>query len=472
MHNNSNTPKTRKIIEALWKLEKIILDTLDFNEVVQKICDGLLTELGYLKLGYRIIVLTLIDEDKKVLKRISLSQTKEAESAQAASAIPFHSIDIPLDDKDNLLIKTLSSKKPFITHHWPDIFRPTLTDEQALKNQQAAGIKTSMLYPIIVKSNVIGVVIFSLIRPVEDISQDEKDLIRGFCDIVGLAVQNARLYTTLGETSEKLKQANIKLKELDALKDEFVSVASHELRTPMTAIRSYLWMALDGQGGPLNQKQQFYLQRSYESTDRLIKLVNNMLNISRIESGRMSLELSSTDLLTLTQEVVDEVIPRAKELDVNIILTPSPSLPSVIADIDKIKEVIINLIGNSLKFTPKKGIITISFQTKDDQVITSVTDTGAGLTPDIIKNLFQKFGLVKGSYQTNQTSEAQGTGLGLYICKQIVKLHHGDISACSPGIGRGSTFSFSLPITTPDRLTQYQKQFQHTSNVGIIHSKI
>ena len=472
MQNNSNTPKTQKIIEALWKLEKIILDTLDFNEVVQKICDGLLNELGYLELGYRIIVLTLVDENKKVLKRISLSQTKEAKLAQAASAIPFHQIDIPLDAKDNLLIKTFNDRKPYITHNWPDIFRPTLTDEQAIINQQASGIKTSMLYPIIVKNKVIGVVIFSLIRPEDDISQDEKDLIRGFCDIVGLAVQNARLYTTLDLTSEKLKQANIKLKELDVLKDEFVSVASHELRTPMTAIKSYLWMALDGQAGPLNEKQKYYLQKSYESTNRLIKLVNNMLNISRIESGRISLELDNVNLPKLVKDVIEEINPRAIELDIKLILKPSDNIPLVIADADKIKEVVINLIGNSLKFTPKKGSIIIDFQLKDDQVFVSVTDTGSGLTSDMIENLFQKFGLIKGSYKTNQSSTSQGTGLGLYICKQILKLHHGDIFASSPGIGQGSTFTFSLPISTPVKLKQYQKEFQHGSDIGIIHSKI
>ncbi|MFA5828816.1 MAG: ATP-binding protein [Candidatus Shapirobacteria bacterium] len=472
MQNHSNTPKTRKIIEALWKLEKIILDTLDFNEVVQKICDGLLTELGYLKLGYRIIVLTLVDENKKVLKRISLSQTKEAARAQAASAVPFHKIDIPLGSRNNLLIKTLKSNQPEITHYWPDIFRPTLTDDQALANQKASGIKTSMLYPVTVKDKVIGVVIFSLIKHEDNISQDEKDLIRGFCDIVGLAVQNARLYTTLGETSEKLKQANAKLKELDVLKDEFVSVASHELRTPMTAIKSYLWMALSGQGGPLNSKQKFYLQRSLDSTERLIKLVNNMLNISRIESGRLSLELNKVDLSKLIEDAINEIAPRAKELGINLVYNPAPSLPKVIADADKIKEVVINLIGNSFKFTPKNGSITVNFQVTDDQVITSVTDTGSGLSPDMIKNLFQKFGLIKGSYQTNQTPTDQGTGLGLYICKQIIELHHGTISALSEGVGKGSTFSFSLPVYTPAKLKLYQKKFQHTSNIGIIHSKI
>src|SRR3990167_6366229 len=116
----STTPKSKETIQSLWKLEKIILDSLDFRTVVQKICDSVLTELGYLNLGYRIIVLTLVDEKRGVLKKISLSQTSEAASAQAASAIPFHKIEIPLNSKDNLLIKTLREKKPHVTHYWPE----------------------------------------------------------------------------------------------------------------------------------------------------------------------------------------------------------------------------------------------------------------------------------------------------------------------------------------------------------------
>ena len=124
---SSTTPKTKDTIQSLWKLEKIILDSLDFHTVVQKISDSVLTELGYLDLGYRIIVLTLADKNRNVLNRVSLSQTPEAAKAQEASAIPFHKIDIPLDANDNLLIKTLNDKKPYVTKFWPDIFKPILT---------------------------------------------------------------------------------------------------------------------------------------------------------------------------------------------------------------------------------------------------------------------------------------------------------------------------------------------------------
>lgn len=440
----STTPKTKDTIKSLWKLEKIILDTLDFHEVVQKIVDSVLTELDYLQLGYRIIVLALVDDEKKVLRRISLSQTDEAEKALMASAIPFHEIEIPLDAKDNLLIRALKDKKSFVTHYWPEIFTPALTQEQALKNQTAAGIKTSMVYPVIVKDEPQGVLIFSMVKDEKEVSEDELDLIRGFTDVVGLAVQNARLYTKLGDTKEQLEKANERLKEVDKLKDEFVSLASHELRTPMTIIKSYAWMLLNQTVENLSEKQRTYLERIFASTEGLIKLVNDMLNISRIESGRLTIEPVTTDIGKLVSGVVTEMQTRAAEIGVNLLYDP-PHMPLIVkADVGRIKEVLINLIGNSLKFTPKDGSVTVMVE-KNEQgfAVTKVKDTGRGISKENMYKLFQKFNMVGDTHLTKD--RGQGTGLGLYLSKSLVELHGGRIWAESEGEGKGATFSFTLP---------------------------
>ena len=437
------TPKTSDTIKSLWKLEKIILNTLDFKEVVQKICDSMLSELGYLKLGYRIIVLTLADEKKGVLRRISLSQTPEAAKAQAASAIPFHDIEIPLNAQKNLLIQTLHERKPHSTHYWPDIFTPVLTPEQAIANQKASGIKTSMLYPVTIQDKTLGVLIFSMVKDEKEVSEAEEDLIRGFTDVVGLAVQNAKLYTSLSETTAKLDKANKRLQELDKLKDDFVSMASHELRTPMTAIKSYLWMALNKKKQDLTPDLNRYIFRAFHSTERLINLVNDMLNISRIESGRIALNLAEVDPVELVHEVVDEVIPKATELNLNVKVIDR-QVSKVLCDRDKIHEVIINLIGNSLKFTKQGGSISITFEEKAPFIYISVTDTGVGLAKEDMDRLFKKFSMIEHSYTA--ASASGGTGLGLYISKSIVILHKGDITAYSPGREKGSTFTLSLPI--------------------------
>ncbi len=272
-----------------------------------------------------------------------------------------------------------------------------------------------------------------------------------------------------------LSNSIIVAKEVDSLKDDFISVASHELRTPMTAIKSYLWMALNKKGKKIDSKKmRHYLSRSYNATDRLIKLVNDMLNISRIESGRMSLSFEKTSLYSLTKEVVESFSHQAKKAQIKIMVLSKNKKLNVISDPDKIKEVFFNLIGNAIKFTPKNGKITIRFRRDNNFIITSITDTGHGMSKENINNLFTKFGIIKGTYQTNQvaSASAQGTGLGLYICKQIIDLHQGKILGESSGPNQGSTFSFSLPAYTFADLQLYQKQYQHSSNVGIVHSKI
>ncbi len=277
---------------------------------------------------------------------------------------------------------------------------------------------------------------------------------------------------SLEEASRQLVDVNKKLKVLDKLKDEFVSVASHELRTPMTAIRSYLWMALEGKGGVLTDKQKFYIERAYTSVDRLIKLVNDMLNISRIESGRLTVDMKALALDKLVQEVIEEIMPRVNELGIHLKMDIASPPPLVIADHDKIKEVLYNLIGNSLKFTPKDGEITISFSQDGDMVHTTVKDTGAGIDPVDLPKLFQKFGLLPGSYTTNKN--ASGTGLGLFISRSIVELLGGKVWVTSGGRGKGSEFSFSLKTFNEEELKKMSVKNANESKdaVGIIHTQV
>ncbi len=271
--------------------------------------------------------------------------------------------------------------------------------------------------------------------------------------------------------SKSLAESIVAARQVDKMKDEFISVTSHELRTPMTAIKSYLWMLLKGKGKD-RKKQNEYLQRSYDSTDRLIKLVNDMLNVSRIESGRMSLELEKTEINQVISDVIKEFGSRVKELEVTVKFEVSKKAVYVIADADKIKEVLYNLIGNALKFTPPKGVITINEETKGEDIVIRIIDNGLGMDQEVVTSLFQKFGFVGDSYQVNKTTDNSGTGLGLYICKRIVELHQGRIWGESEGKGRGSIFGFSLPLYTRSKLNLFKKQYQHTSNIDIIHSRI
>jgi signal transduction histidine kinase len=280
-----------------------------------------------------------------------------------------------------------------------------------------------------------------------EVSVTERDLIRGFTDLVGLAVQNAKLYTSLETTSEKLKvtidqlkKANEQTQNLDKLKDEFVSLASHELRTPMTAIRGSLSTILEGYAGELSKESREFLTAAYNENDRLIRLVNNLLNISRIESGMFKFNIAPVNLNDLIYDVTNSFMAAAKEKSLSFTYNQNKAVPAISADGDKIREVLINLIGNAVKFTHKGGV-TVNLEQKEGMLVTSIADTGSGISKDDQDLLFKKFSQV----QDNYAKQTGGTGLGLYICKIIIEGLKGKIWLDST-LGKGSTFYFSLPI--------------------------
>lgn len=325
-----------------------------------------------------------------------------------------------------------------------------------------------------VNNDIIGFLILGDKASGEIYSEQDLKVFDILSPELSIAIQNAESYEkirmfniTLGQEVKKatldLQTANSRLKELDRLKNDFVSIASHELRTPMTAIRSYLWMVLKRPDIKLSEKMQKYLSRAYISTERLINLVNDMLNVSRIESGSIEIRPREFDIQSLIEEIVSMVLPKAGEKNVSIQLVKG-KIPTVFADPDKVTQVVLNLLGNALKFTPVNGKITITFFTDGKVVEVSIHDTGVGISKDDLSKLFQKFGRLDNSYAAAATSG--GTGLGLFISKALIDLMHGRIWATSEGAGKGSTFTFSLLIVTPEILAESEKYYKKPIGVA------
>lgn len=243
----------------------------------------------------------------------------------------------------------------------------------------------------------------------------------------------------LGRATRELKKANFKLQELSVLKDEFVSVASHELRAPMTTIKGYIAMILDGDAGKIPPQVREFLQDAYEGNERMIRLVNNMLNVSRIESGRLVINLKDIQIEKAIEDVVKDFQLEAESHGLELkYFKPRKKLPKVRVDPDRIKEVISNLVGNGINFTPHGHIYVKSYE-EDGMVTIKVEDTGVGIAPEDQKELFKKF-----SQLETAAPFKKGSGLGLYICRMLVNEFGGDIWLKSK-VGRGTTFYFSLP---------------------------
>jgi signal transduction histidine kinase len=249
----------------------------------------------------------------------------------------------------------------------------------------------------------------------------------------------------VAERTRDLAFANEKLQELDRLKSDFVSNVSHELRTPLTAIKGAVDLVLREVAGPLTEKQIHYLTRVRSNTQHLAGLINDLLDLSKIESGRVELKSNRVSLGGLLYEVVETLRPLAAQKEIALeASTPEPSV-LVWADRDKINQVLINLIGNAIKFTPAHGKVTVSTSRNGkESVQVSVSDSGPGVLPEEKEKIFDKF------YQVPEVGgvKPKGTGLGLAISKALVELHGGHIWVESE-VTRGSIFSFTLPAYTP-----------------------
>ena len=242
-------------------------------------------------------------------------------------------------------------------------------------------------------------------------------------------------------------------REVDRMKSEFVSLVSHELRTPLTSIKGYIDLLLDGDAGELTGEQRGYLDIVKDNADRLIALINDLLNVSRIESGKIELQRGPLDLARLIHGVADSLRPSIEAKGQHLTLSlaggheSSPGgrdgtlLPAVLADADRVTQILTNLLSNAYKYTPVGGSISVRACTQGDHVRVDVQDTGIGLSTEEQAQLFTRF--FRARNQTTQ--EVGGTGLGLSIARSLVEMQGGKITVSSAP-GQGSTFSFTLPI--------------------------
>ncbi len=238
----------------------------------------------------------------------------------------------------------------------------------------------------------------------------------------------------------------------------FVSIAAHELRTPLTSIKGYLSVYLSDYGNSLNQDQKNLLSHIGIATDQLLALVENLLNVSRVERQAIAINIKPIDWQAVIAEVIDEFRERAIQKNIQLEFTGAPErILTIKADKVRLTEVVSNLIANSIKYTNPGGWVKVSVEKKENEVITSVADNGRGIPKEAIPHLFTKFYRV--TQGLTQGNSPEGTGLGLYISKAIVELHHGKIWVESPARqqpepqamaggeeGKGSVFRFSLPI--------------------------
>lgn len=431
---NFELAERNKTLSVLRKIETIALSSVtDMYEVMQSAAKVIVSEAEF-----RYVSIHQVNHNKSALIPLAIETAKPLSGFMVGpilSALKKNSLS--LKSEESIMSRVVSTKRTVKHTRFYFVIFPLLDMLSGKQLQTAIGATTFFVHPLIVRGTVIGVLTIGLEPETEYALKESRELINRLPNSIAMALDNAVLY-------QSIRQANERLKELDHLKDEFVSIASHELRTPMTAIKSYIWMALNKKGVRLDSKVREYLEIANTSSERLIKLVGDMLTISRIEGKRLQLTTTEVSVQDLVHTVYNELLIKANEQNITFTIKVPRRKIIIHGDKDKLSEILHNLIGNALKFTQPKGIVTVTVVRRQHDVEVQVHDTGPGMSKENIGKLFQKFGMLGDSYK-HASPAASGTGLGLYITKQIIAMHKGKIWVEST-LGSGSTFFFTLPL--------------------------
>jgi signal transduction histidine kinase/GGDEF domain-containing protein len=274
-------------------------------------------------------------------------------------------------------------------------------------------------------------------------------------------LEEKQRFVSMKEYITQLEKANQELKRVDEMKSEFVSVASHELRTPLATIKNAVQLVLRGKAGEVTDTQVNFLMMAEKNINRLTNILNDLLDLSKIEAGKMGMKSEELDLPLSIDFVLSSLKSQADGKSIHLEREAAKDLPFVYGDREKVEQVLTNLMGNAIKFTPEGGRVVVSAKLSDrakNAVGISVHDTGIGIPEDQLEKIFEKFHQVESPLHHSGT----GTGLGLAITKGLVEAHHGQIWVESE-LGKGSTFTFTLPLSRGEKR---EPQFRHILDWG------
>jgi signal transduction histidine kinase len=302
-------------------------------------------------------------------------------------------------------------------------------------------VRSLLCVPLTVKDRVIGTLTIDQSVP-NAFNGDSERVLTIAAAQASVAIENAQLYEELKERARKLEQAYRELQAVDRLKDELVQNVSHELRTPLTFVKGYVELLLEGDMGPINERQREALSIVAEKTNSVTRLVSDIIFLEQIE--RQTLQLKPVNMVDVVRLALQGCEVTAAAAGIHLQTDLEPDLPSVVADRDRLNQVFDNLLVNSIKFSPQGGPITIRLRHEGSSILVTLSDTGIGIPKDQLSRVFERFYQVDGS----STRHYGGAGVGLAIVKRIVESHGGRIWVESE-LGQGSTFYFTLPIAGP-----------------------
>jgi signal transduction histidine kinase/CheY-like chemotaxis protein len=421
-------------LTALHRAGLLFNSTLDREALLQQVLKSLTTELHYDR-----AMISFFDPVRQVSRDarvIGVSPDIEAF---------VRSCEIPVTDPRSLEGTVLLRGQPLLIGNVQAVI-----EQLHPVNQQLVGLtktKALIAVPLKTKDRIFGTLTVDRMQE-DSLTQDDLELMATIATQVAISLDNASAYQQIEELNvgleAKVRERTAELEQADRIRSRFLSHVSHELKTPLTSIKGFLQNLLDGLTGPVNDKQQRYLSRMLDNSDRLIRMIDDLLDQTRIQTGRLDLVLADVDLGQCVADAIEQLRPLAQvkrhRLDVRY-----PSAPLIVrGDRDRLIQIAINLVQNAIKFTPDEGHIVVMVEEKDQALASvSVRDSGPGIPPEFIDKIFDPFFKIK---ETRRGSK--GLGLGLSIVRTLVELHGGTIEARST-FGHGTELYFTIPIAPP-----------------------
>lgn len=314
---------------------------------------------------------------------------------------------------------------------------------------------------------LIGYVIYGVKANGRIYSNDDLKLIRIAADELAVAAQNGlrfeeishfneTLQAQVREATAELRESNKKLKSLDNAKDEFISMASHQLRTPLTSVKGYISIVLEGDAGKLNPSQKQLLEQAFASSQRMVYLISDFLNVSRLQTGKFTIERTPVNLAEIVQQEVRQLMSTATSRDLKIETNVPSNMPTLLLDEAKVRQAIMNFIDNAIFYSHPGGVIKVDLVKTAKDLALTVQDQGIGVPTSERHQLFTKFYRASNA----RTARPDGTGVGLFLAKKVVVAHGGSM-IFSSAEGKGSTFGFRLPLLQPASSHEHADKFKN-----------
>ncbi|HAZ10733.1 MAG TPA: hypothetical protein DCY56_06480 [Candidatus Omnitrophica bacterium] len=430
--NRAQEDLDRKItgLYTLHELGKEVSSTFNIENIF-----SLINQPFVLKLGFSKLLIMLKD---------NLSGMLVTKSSIGYSDAEIKTIELDLNKRKfaNLLFK---KEKPML------INRDTESASQEYALLDILNTESFITAPIAVKDESVGFILMGNTSLYGKVVEGDSELLSIFANQIGAAIENTKLYTELFgshkelerrvvERTQELEKLNEELKNLNKMKSDFISSVSHELRTPLTSIKGYASILMTGKLGDVLPAQKERLEKIDKHSNSLVHLINNLLDIARIESGNVQMEMKDISIKEMLDSIVDIIIPQVKEKNISLKINSKIKFDRIKVDPSQMERVFLNLLSNAVKFTPEKGMVIIEIKEKNDDIQFSIEDTGIGIPTQDIPKVFQEFFRADNALD----QKIKGSGLGLSLVKKIIEAHKGKIWFDSE-LGKGSRFTFTLP---------------------------